>query len=135
MTPHQHATTAEATSQILFEEGIIGVPRARRFELLERPGSALRLLRSLDIAGFALPVVDPRVAEPGYRPSFQPRVAEALSLGEDSCLVLVVVTLGEDRSTANLRAPIVINVARRVGAQIILDDRSLPLERELAREL
>lgn len=122
-------------SEILFEEGIIGVPRARRFQLLERPGSALRLLQSLDIAGFALPVVDPRVAEPNYRPTLQSRVSEALSLDGGDCILLAVVTLGDALPTANLRAPIVINVERRVGVQIILDDRNLPLKREFAREL
>jgi len=126
---------ASAGSEILFEEGIIGIPRARRFHLLERPGSPLRLLQSLDIAGFALPVVDPRFAEPDYSPTLQSRVSEALSLGDGGCVLLAVVTLGDALPTANLRAPIVINVDRRVGAQVILDDRSLPLERPLAQRL
>jgi flagellar assembly factor FliW len=135
MSAHQPSPAAGEATEIVFDEGIIGVPRARRFELLERPGSQLRVLRSLDLADFALPVVDARVAEPGYTPSFQARVTESLSIAEGRCLVLAVVTLGDERSTANLRAPIVINVERRVGAQVILDDRSLPLDRVLDRGL
>ena len=45
--------------EMFFEEGIMGVPRARRFELLEQDGSPVHVLRCLDISGFALPVVDP----------------------------------------------------------------------------
>jgi flagellar assembly factor FliW len=126
---------AEDATEIRFDEGIIGVPQARRFQLLERPGSRLRLLRSVDLDGFALPVVDPRLAEPGYSPTFQPRLSEALSLDTEHWLILAVVTLGENGATANLRAPIVINVERRVGAQIILDDKSLPLRRALEQTL
>ena len=62
-----HATAAAVdTTEISFEEGIIGVPRARRFQLLGRDGSEVLLLRSLDIPGFSLPVVDPRHADPGF---------------------------------------------------------------------
>ena len=52
--------TSEGTV-IQFPEGVIGVPRARRFQVLERPGSPIRVLKCLDIEGFNLPVVDPRL--------------------------------------------------------------------------
>ncbi len=121
------------SSEILFAEGIIGVPRARRFQLLERPGAALRILRCLDIEGFALPVVDPYVVDPAYRPGLGRRIHEALGLREnDAVLLLAIATLQSDGSAlANLRAPLVINATRRRGTQVILDDQSLSLRAQV----
>ncbi len=118
--------------EILFEEGIIGVPRARRFLLLEREGSPIRVLRCLDIEGFALPVADPRLADSGYAPDFGPQLLEHLSLeAGDPVVVLAVTTLEPGGPVANLRAPIVINVARRRAAQVILEGDTYPLRARL----
>jgi flagellar assembly factor FliW len=121
-------------SVILFEEGVIGVPRARRFQLLQRQGSAVRVLRCLDVEGFNLPVIDPRLAWPEYRPRLGPRVAAALGWNgdESALLVLAVTALEPTGAVANLRAPLVINVQRRLAAQVILEDRSHPLRAPVA---
>jgi len=108
-------------SVILFEEGVIGVPRARRFELLQHSGSALRVLKCLDIEGFNLPVVDPSKVDPGYRPKLAERVTQILDATSDQLLLLAVTALGPDGATANLKAPVVVNVARRTAVQVILD--------------
>lgn len=130
MTPALQAIRDE--SEILFDEGIIGVPRARRFELLASPDAPLHLLRCLDIPNFALPVVDPRLARPDYRPDLG-RVVDVLGLKDgETVLVLAVTTIEADGPMANLRAPIVINPARRRGMQLILDDRSMPLRAPVA---
>ena len=107
-------------SVICFEEGVIGVPRARRFELLERPDSPVRVLRCLDVEGFSLPVVDPRLADPDYSPQLAPRLVRALKLEpEDNLLLLAVTALETEGAVANLRAPMVINVRLRLAAQVL----------------
>ena len=122
------APASNESSVITFEEGIIGVPRARRFELLEQDSSPVRLLRSLDIPHFALPVVDPALADPGYRPGFGSRLNGVLEVDEgDPVLVLAVATLESGGPLANLRAPVVINARTRRAVQLILEDRSYPL--------
>ena len=116
------------TSEILFQEGIIGVPRARRFRLLQKSGSPIRLLQSLDIPGFALPVVDPTLANGDYQPALGARIPEALGIRDDDpVLILAVTALEKSGPVANLRAPLVINVARRLGIQVILDIHTYPL--------
>ena len=114
-------------SELVFDEGIIGVPRARRFQLLEQDASPIRVLRCLDIEGFALPVVDPWLADPEYRPQLDRHLR---SLGCDpghDVLVLAVALVENGGAYANLRAPIVLDIDRRVGTQVILDDMSLSL--------
>ncbi len=126
-------STPAGQEEILFPEGIIGVPRARRFLLLEREGSPIRVLRCLDIEGFALPVVDPRLADAGYGPRLGRHVARAIGSQDGaSLLMLAVATLTPDGPTANLRAPLVINTRLRRAAQVILEERSYPLRAPLA---
>jgi flagellar assembly factor FliW len=128
----ESSLAADEAAEILFEEGIIGVPRARRFELLEREGSPIRVLRCLDLEGFALPVVDPRIADTKYQPVLGPRVQEALLLeAGEPILLLAVTTLEPAGPVANLRAPLVVNVKRRLAKQVILDDRAYPLRAPL----
>lgn len=123
------------SGELLFEEGIIGVPRARRFVLMERPGSPVRVLRSLDIEGFALPVVDPALVDPEYRPRLGERILEAVKL-DAGCpvLLLAVAALEPAGPTVNLRAPLVINVRDRIATQVILDDRNYPLRAPLRED-
>ncbi len=128
------APVPDDAREILFEEGIIGVPRARRFHLLDHAGSPIRVLRCLDIEGFALPVADPRLADPDYRPALGPRVAEAVGLKKDEPLVvLAIATLEAEGPKVNLRAPVVINAQNRLATQVILDDRTLPLRAPIRR--
>jgi len=127
-------TTQQDDSVIWFQEGVIGVPRAQRFLLMEQPGSPFRVLHCLDIEGFNLPVVDPRLVTPEYGPRLGQRVTRALDLEtEDQVLLLAVTTLEPGGPVANLRAPVVVNVQRRLAAQVILDDRSYPVRAPLAR--
>ena len=86
----------------------------------------------LDIDGFNLPVVDPTLADRGYAPKLSRRVLRALQLeADDSVLLLAVTTRRPDGDLVNLRAPLVVNVQRRLALQVILDDRAYPIDAPL----
>lgn len=106
---------------IFFEEGVIGVPLARRFELMTRDDSPLCVLRCLDIEGFNLPVVNPRLVDPVYKPRLAERVNQILEAGEEPLLFLAVTAVGSEGAVANLKAPVVVNVAQRTAVQVILE--------------
>ena len=131
MRPAMNPETTPALSDdsvIEFPEGIIGVPRARRFQLLERNGSTVRVLRCLDIEGFALPVVEAQQADPSYRPTVPAHVVSTLGLDPDGAMLLLAITvLDPDGPHANLRAPVLVNPETLRAMQVILDDRTLPL--------
>ncbi len=126
-----HALRAEPadSSAIVFAEGIIGIPGARRFQLLERPGSTVLVLRCLDREGFELPVVDPFLADPEYRPRLGKRVGAAVGLedGHDVLMFAIASLQPDGPPLANLRAPLVINASTLRGVQVILDDSTHPL--------
>jgi flagellar assembly factor FliW len=117
--------------------GLPGFPDARRFVLVEwgEEGSPFSLLRSLDHVDLEFLVAAPVVLFPDYAPELDDASVELLGLtSADDALVLVLVTVtgrAED-ATANLLAPIIVNVTTMAAAQVVLptgplDDLRRPL--------
>ena len=108
--------------------GLAGFPEAHRFVLLERTAQAtLRWLQCLDPEGPTFLVVDPFLVDPHY-PLDQVRRAMTdcgLTVGPDEPLAVAAVVAippEPEPPTANLLAPIVVQVDSRRGAQVILHD-------------
>jgi flagellar assembly factor FliW len=129
-------TSAEDELPLLdFLAPVAGFPEHRRFVLAELDESSLlRALRSLDDPALRFLVLPPGPFFPDYDPEIGDDWAERLELtSSDDALVLVLITPGATaaEATANLLAPVVINVRTRRAAQIVLDDSSLPLRAPL----
>lgn len=113
-----------------------GFPDARRFALerLDDAGT-LWALRSLDVGGLQFLVVPPDPFFPGYAPELSDDTAAELGLATaDDALVLLVLHAGRTlaTTTANLRAPIVVNATTGRAGQVILDDAGLRVAAPLA---
>jgi flagellar assembly factor FliW len=107
--------------------GLPGFREARRFVLVEwdEPASPFAVLRCVDVEELEFLVAAPVVLFPDYAPEIDDGYAEALGLqSADDALVLVIVTVPErpEEATANLLAPIVVNVHTYAAAQIVLPD-------------
>ncbi|KGJ79510.1 hypothetical protein GY21_04915 [Cryobacterium roopkundense] len=77
-------------------------------------------------------VLDASVYLPDYTPYISSEQSDALSLtAPTDALVLVVVNPGEGSTTVNLMAPIVVNAATGMCAQVILEGQDWPLRAEL----
>jgi len=119
-----------------FPEGLPGLEECRDWVLLaEAQNDAVAWLQSVDRADVALAVVSPR----RFVPDFQMRVArrelDPLALDEvRAAQVLVVVSRTEGRLTLNLKAPIVVNLRRRLARQVIANG-DLPVQHELGTPL
>lgn len=117
-------------------EPMAGFPDRRRFVLVDVDGAGLlQSLRSLDDPELRFLVMAPGVLFPDYAPDLDDSWAARLGLtGPQDAQVLLVVTPGADprEATANLLAPVVLNVNTRVAAQVVLH-ADLPLRAPLAR--
>ncbi len=104
-----------------FPEGLIGFPAARRFALLEsaRPGGLFHVLHCLDLPELGFVVCDPGLFWSGYTADL-PRPDD---LASEDMAVLAIVTVPQNpvEMTANLMAPLLINLRTRIGVQIVLD--------------
>lgn len=117
-----------------FPRGLVGFEEFSRYALLCLEG-CLFLLQAIDdpMVGFVLS--DPRAVDPDYCARLTLEDRMLLELGEeDAPEVLCIVTLSEDGvpSAINLRAPIVFNLDRKLGAQAILQESRYPVRYPVA---
>ena len=102
--------------------------------LADTDNDAVAWMQSVDRADVALAVVSPRRFVPGYRMRVARRELEPLHLDRvERAQVLVILGRTERSLTLNLKAPIVINLDRRLARQVITNGQ-LSLQHELLTE-
>ena len=83
-------------------------------------------------ADIALPVVSPRRFVPEYQVRLEPSDVDVLQLTSvEQAYVLGIVSRSDETLTLNMRAPLVINLDRRIGCQVVTVDAQ-PMQYELA---
>jgi len=119
---------------LLFSRGLIGLESHRHWVLLADPrSSGVAWLQSLTDPAVALPMVSPRRFMPGYRVLIQRNQLTPLELAVlDEAFVLVPVGRNESGLTLNLRAPVILNLNRRIGRQVVTGDEQ-PLQLALPK--
>ena len=109
---------AEASLTVVVAGGLIGLPRLRRF-VLERGTDAtapFHLLASLDGSGSCLVVCDADALWPEYAAEVR---ATAGAAGASA--VLAIVTAHPGALTANLVAPLIVDLATGATRQMVLE--------------
>lgn len=102
---------------INFSEGLIGLPNLRRAVLVPLPDcEPFFWLASMNDEKYRFVVVNPHEIFPDYNPS------EFVILNEYETKFLVIVKVSSDwqKTTINLRAPILINAKSKRGVQMVL---------------
>jgi flagellar assembly factor FliW len=116
-------------AEIVFPDGLVGLPNLVRHRMAAIPDSALYELTSGDDPeiGFIAATAD----------SIRPGSSEALrarGLVEDGEWVLVILAVhGQPPSiTANLAGPLVVDIANATARQIVIEDPDFPLQAPVA---
>lgn len=119
----------ESPQIIEFPEGLPGFEGCQRFVLVLADELApLSCLQSLDAPYPSFLASDPSHARAGYRPALSEADRRSLGVGAgEPVLWLVLLTLGLDQVTANLKAPVAVNPATMRGRQVILEAPDLPV--------
>ena len=111
---------------ISFPEGLLGFRDFKRYYFHEAaPGTAFKWMQCVDMPALGFVVTDPRLFKPDYTVKVAPSQLEGLQIENvRDALVWVILTIPEDPTnmTANLQGPLVINTARRLGAQVVLNE-------------
>jgi flagellar assembly factor FliW len=123
-TRHFGTVTVEAEDFVLFPRGIVAFEECRHWVLLgdvENP--MLAWLQSVSRAEVAVPVISPRRFVPDYAVRLVRGQLAPLEFSQfDQVFVLAVVSQSDGDLTVNLKAPLVINLDRRLGRQVITSD-------------
>jgi flagellar assembly factor FliW len=124
--------TIEADDILRFPAGLLGLDGCIDWVLLsDIQHDALGWMQSASREEVALAVVSPRRFVPEYQLRVPRRELEPLALDTaQHAHVLAILSKNDDAITLNLKAPLVINLERRLGRQVItLDDQ--PVQHEI----
>jgi flagellar assembly factor FliW len=133
-TAHFGPVTIEVDDILLFSHGVVAFEDCRHWVVLaDEENPALAWLQSVARPEVALPVVSPRRFVPDYSVRVSRGQLLSLELSPlDAAFVLGIVSSSDGDLTLNLKAPLIINLDRRLGRQVITTDEqpvALPLPR------
>lgn len=124
---------------LTFPEGLIGFNSFNRFVLLDDPNDELfAWLQSCDDPDIAFPVLEPELFTVNYSIEMTKHDLEALKMPSmERARVFTIVTIPDDptQMTANMKAPIVINVPNKIARQCVLQDSQLAIREPIFAKL
>jgi len=124
---------------ITFPEGILGFPELHRYCLVDPGDDTLILwMQSLEDANVAFPVLEPKIFKSDYIVKLSSQELKQLRLENiNQSIVFTILTIPRDvtQMTANLKAPIVVNLREQVGRQVVLQENEYTLKHLMFREL
>lgn len=131
--------TVEDQDIITFPEGMLGFSKIDEYVLVERADDSLFLwLQAIKKPSVAFPLLEPQILEKNYRVELADDDKKTLGLKDlTHAKVYTIITIPTDptKMTANLKAPIVINLKKRLAKQIILHDMELPIRKSIFTDL
>jgi flagellar assembly factor FliW len=101
---------------VIFPEGLIGFEEYKKFTLVfDKELEPFYWLLSIEEPEIELPLVNPFLFFPNYNPEFD--------FDTENHLIFSIITLKKDikKITTNLKGPIIINMKKKEGKQIILN--------------
>lgn len=119
---------------INFPEGILGFNDMRKFVLLDDPNDEIFVwLQSCEVPDVAFPLLEPEIFASDYKVVLTKTDSESLKLESGQHpRAFAIITIPDDptQMTANLKAPILINIKLKAARQCVLQDNTLQI-REL----
>ena len=108
----------------LFPQGLIGMESLRQWALLpDFDNPAVAWLQSASRGDRAIPLISPRAFFDDYRVHVTRRELACLHLQADAEIYVLTTVSGHvGKLTTNLRSPVLLNLSRRLGCQIITGD-------------
>jgi flagellar assembly factor FliW len=119
--------------------GILGFPDEHDFCLVDPADDTMILwFQSLKSPQLAFPVLEPRIFKPSYVVRLSAAELRELRLASiNDASVYTILTLPQNLidMTANLKAPLVINVKDKVAKQVVLQENDQPIKFPMFKEL
>jgi flagellar assembly factor FliW len=112
---------------ITFINGLMGFENLKKYALIDHPGTnILKWLQSMEDSHVSLPVVDPTAFFPDYAPIISQDELKALKIQDhEQAISICIITVPQDvqKATINLKAPIVLNLSKRLADQVIAENQ------------
>jgi len=116
-----------------FPDGIPGFPSCKQFCIINNSKNNLfKWLQSVDKPELAFVIFDPFLLKKDYDVFINDEALKILEVEKkEDIIVTVILTIPKGKPkemTANLKAPLIFNIVKKIGKQIILNDSDYPLE-------
>ena len=131
--------TIDDQDVITIPTGVLGFPEYTKFCLVDAADDTLILwLQSLDNPEIAFAVLEPKVFRTDYAVRLSGAELRELKLENvNQSAVFSILTIPSDVTlmTANLKAPIVINLRERIAKQVVLQENEYSIKHLMFKEL
>ncbi len=117
---------------VWFPRGLLGFADVREYRISDGPGTGLFWLTGLSPGAPTFLLTDPFVYFDGLALDLSRAQVEEIEAEQPTEVAVLAVTVPNSETgtwTANLQGPVVINVARALGTQVVLSDESLGVNR------
>ncbi len=125
--------------KILVPQGLLGFPEFTQFCLVDPGDETLILwLQSLENPEIAFPLLEPKIFKPDYSARLSASELRELKLENvNQSAVFSILTIPEDvtQMTANLKAPLVINLKEQIAKQVVLQENEYSIKHLMFKEL
>jgi hypothetical protein len=124
-------TSAPVSAEIVFPDGLVGLPNLVRHRLTAVPDTALYELVSNDdpTIGFIAASAD------NVKPGTTDRLRERGLVGEGEWVLAILAVHGEPPAiTANLAGPLVLEMVKASARQLVIEDPEFPLQVPVSEE-
>lgn len=117
---------------ICFKEGIPGFEGYSKFVILDIEDGLMKCLQSIDNKNICFIIINPFDYFKDYQVDLlDDEVKKLQILKEEDVAVFNILNIKENEITANMLAPIVINLVKNIGMQIILQDSDYSIRQEI----
>jgi flagellar assembly factor FliW len=126
---------------IYFPMGLFGFEKLHEYALLDASQQPFYWLQSLDSEKIAFILIKPHIFRPDYKPGISSDELKEIELDNeagDNSLIFSIVNIPEEQQnkmTANLQGPVIINKEKRTGAQFISQDTRWKVKHYILEEL
>lgn len=129
----------EPTEIISIPSGLLGFPEQKEFCLVDPGDQTLILwLQSIREPALSFPVLEPKVFQGDYAFSLTFHELRELKLKKVSdATVLCILTIPTEitEMSANLKAPLVINIQSQIAKQVVLQENKFQIKHPMFKEL
>jgi flagellar assembly factor FliW len=124
---------------ISMPQGILGFPEYKKFCIVDPGDDTLILwLQSLDNPEIAFPILEPKIFKPDYLvrlSAVELRELKLDSINQSAVFSILTIPADVTQMTANLKAPLVINLKGQIARQVVLQENEYTIRHEMFKEL